>query len=60
MEELAGPAIEAVNQERPDSFLSILTRHIITGLKISRTGVFQDSYGGVTEYLHFTAIAVMK
>ena len=40
MEELAKPAI-----------LNVLTRFIFTGWKISVTGVFQDRFGGDTEFL---------
>src|SRR5574344_1235797 len=42
------------------SFQGHLIRHIYTGLRISVTGVFQDSYGGDIESRHITAMIAAR
>lgn len=52
MDELIKPAVEGVKMAILSLCRHLWIRHILTGQTISVTGVFQDSYGGDTEFLH--------
>ena len=60
MDELIKPLLRLLRMVILSLFLHQWTRHITTGLIISRTGVFQDSYGGDTEFLHIIVRIVVR
>ena len=57
MEELAKPALEAVNSGEIKFYPKDGPKHIIIGLKILKTGVYRDSFGGDIE---LNGIKMMK
>ena len=50
MEELAKPAIEVVRNKETKFVPERFEKHISTGWKTFKIGVFQDNYGGDTEF----------
>ena len=60
MEPLAKPAIDCVKNGEVKFVPERSIRHIITGWKTSRTGVFPVSFGGVTGFRHGTATSAAR
>ena len=60
MDEMAKAAIKALDDGDLKFVPSRFDKTYLTGLRISVTGVFPDSYGGDTEFQHIIVMNVEK